>query len=109
MLQHYTPWPPNGTLYLDPSICPEPCYPAVLNGKLLDLDCCNLVDGSLVEDAAKVSAKKLAKESEKAEKLAKQQARRDAIHAAKDAGTIKDLKAAVLALIEHLTEEGVIR
>lgn len=43
MPQHYTPWPPNGTIYLDGS-CPGPCYPLVENGQMLDLEVLDLVD-----------------------------------------------------------------
>lgn len=34
MPQHYTPWPPNGILYLQD--CPGTCYPLVENGAMKD-------------------------------------------------------------------------
>lgn len=56
--QQWIPWPQNGTVYLDPSLCPDKCYPLVNGvGQLLDPDVVVLSGGGLAEDSGLKKAK----------------------------------------------------
>ena len=103
--QHWTPWPATGTLYLEQSKCPAPCYPVVSAGGMIDLSIAKLQSGQLVED----SVKKAARDTKSASDLADDSARKTSKDAARatlkgfDKTKVKDLSDA-LDIIEKLVK-----
>lgn len=105
--QHYTPFPPNGTLYLHESACPGVCYPMLQgDGTLLDPEVVELKDGKLVVSPMKKAAKdaaQIAKNSADAAKKARLDALRAKIKGDVSAiNSVAELKTLVLEMAEIL-------
>ncbi len=57
MPNHFTPWPANGSLYINQSKCPGRCYSVVENGKLKDIETLSLFDVEEADPAKPIYSK----------------------------------------------------